>query len=125
MSRARAVSALADSGRSLKPGKQTGEEFIEYDQGRTLTLRFEGGVLSSIRFELVDFIPDVKKAFVEQRGSLAQRFGRPEVKSEGRTLIFERRDQTIFAVISTDPKSSFGEKGLGFLVVRYFLPPPE
>ena len=89
-----------------------------------MTLLFTRDRLASVRFEFVDFVPEVKAAFVEQRKALRHNYGLPVVRGKGTTLIYDRPDFNIFAVLSTSPSDDFGKKGLGFFVVRYFVPPP-
>ncbi|HUF19019.1 MAG TPA: hypothetical protein VMS12_13320 [Thermoanaerobaculia bacterium] len=123
MSRAATVGVLDARGWKVKKGKGEDDLIVEYDEIRTLTLAFSKGKLTSIRFELVDFVPQIHKAFEEQKTTLARRFGKPTIKS-GNTLIYDSQTPNIFAVVSSDPSTEFGKRGLGFLVVRYFEPPP-
>ncbi|MEO8215878.1 MAG: hypothetical protein ABI718_02235 [Acidobacteriota bacterium] len=124
MAQSQVTAKLAEQGWSLHKGKIENEHFIEYDQGKTVTLVFSQDKLSSARFEFVDFVPEVKAAFAEQRKSLRHNYGLPLVRGNGNTLIYDLPDVSIFAVLSTNPKDEFGKKGLGFFVVRYFVSPP-
>lgn len=124
MTRAAAVSVLDNRGWNVKKGKGEDDLIVEYDETRTLTLAFSKGKLASIRFELVDFVPQIHRAFEEQKKTLAKRFGKPTVVAAGNTLIYDRQTPNVFAVVSSDPSTEFGKRGLGFLVVRYFEPPP-
>lgn len=123
MTRSEASETLRSSGLKTAEGK-AGDLIVEYDDTRTVTLAFQSGRLSSVRFELVDFVPAVSKAFHEQKATLKKRFGPPTVKASDKTLIYDRTKPNVFAVLSTDPSTEFGKRGLGFLVVRYFEPPP-
>ena len=123
MRKSEAVAILRDGGLKPTEGK-AGDLVVEYDETRTVTLAFQNGKLSSARFELVDFVPAVTRAFAEQKLTLEKRFGPATVRPSEKTLIYDRRNPNVFAVLSTDPATEFGKRGLGFLVVRYFEPPP-
>ena len=123
MSRGDAVERLRVGGLATKPGKRGDELFVEFDQGKTLTLSFRRGNVSSIRFELVAFPNEIREAFVEKKKALREQLGPPVER--GTTLIYDQTKPNVMAVMSIDPKSSFGRQGLGFFVVRYFEPPPE
>jgi hypothetical protein len=123
MSREAAVERLRADGWPAKPGKAGDDLLVEFDQGRTLTLAFRRGRVTSIRFELVAFAPEVRAAFAEKKKTLRSELGR--AKERGSTLIYEKTNPQVMAVLSTDPTTSFGKQGLGFFVVRYFEPPPE
>lgn len=123
MTRGAATDRLRADGWKSKPGKAGDDLLVEFDEGRTLTLAFQGGKLTSIRFELIGFAPEVRAAFDEKKRDLKKAHG-PAIE-RGTTLIYEKTDPQIMAVLSTDPKTSFGRQGLGFFVVRYFAPPPE
>jgi hypothetical protein len=122
MTRAAAVERLHADGWKTKPGKAGNDLLVEFDEGRTLTLAFRGDRLVSIRFELIGFAPEVRRAFGEMRKTLSAQLGPP--MERGTTLIYDKSTPNVMAVLSTDPKTSFGKQGLGFFVVRYFEPPP-
>lgn len=123
MARSAAVERLNADGWKTKPGKAGGDLQVEFDEGRTLTLAFDRGKVSSIRFELIGFVPEVRAAFDEKKKDLKQSLGPATVR--GTTLIYDKTNPQVMAVLSTDPTTSFGKQGLGFFVVRYFAPPPE
>jgi hypothetical protein len=124
MSQEDARKALARMGQKTKPGKEKGHLIVEYDEKKTLTLAFRHDRLQSVRFELVDFVPEVRTAYVESEKRLRQREGKPTRSFPATTMFFYEKSakQHIHVVMSTDPASSFGRQGLGFLVVRYFNP---
>lgn len=124
MPREKAVATLESAGWEAKPGKAENHLIVEYDNGRTVTLAFEKNRLQSIRFEYVAFIPELKTAFQEQQTFLENRLG-PAKKLSPTILAYDRQVPSVFLVLSTDAKSSFGRQGVGFLVVRYFEPPAE
>lgn len=124
MSREKAVASLKSGGWAPQPGKKENHLVVEYDSGRTVTLAFERDRLHSIRFEFVAFIPELKEAFKEQKKFLETRLG-PAKKLSPTAFAYDERVPSVFVVLSTDLKSSFGKQGVGFLVVRYFDPPAE
>jgi hypothetical protein len=125
MPRSKVVDQLGSSGWKPHPGKAPNHIVVEVDQAKTLTLEFDNDLLRSARFELFDFFPDVKAAFREQSAALRKRFGVPKrgVPSKS-VLIYDKVHPNIIVVISTDPHTSAGRQGLGFLTVRYFEPTP-
>jgi hypothetical protein len=125
MTESQARGVLREGGWSPKKGKQTNHMIVEYGDKRTITLVFGHHRLDSIRFELVDFLPEVKSAFVEERKRLKETLGPPNPISPRNTLIYDGRTPNIFAVLSTTTKTEMGRQGLGFLAVRYFVPPAK
>lgn len=123
MEKSAVASQLEGSGWSTREGKEPNHLIVEYDENRTITLMFEGERLDSIRFELVDFIPQLQQAFDEQRESLQKRLGEPDRTTDD-ILMYEKTDPNVFVVKSARPDSSFGRQGVGFLTVRYFTPAP-
>jgi hypothetical protein len=102
---------------------KNGDLQIKYDEKRTITMTFQKERLHSLRFELVDFLPEVKQAFGEREQFLIKHYGKPRKKAGDTTLLeFNHVMPNIHLVVSTDRTSSFGVQGLGFLVVRYFDP---
>lgn len=124
MTREKAVASLKTAGWETHPGKQDNHLVVEYDAGRSVTLAFEKGRLRSIRFEFVSFIPELNAAFQEQKKFLETRLGPAKKLSPG-ILAYDKQVPSVFVVLSTDQKTSFGQQGVGFLVVRYFEPPAE
>jgi len=124
MAEPKAMQALRSRGWKVKRGKAKNDWIVEYEQTRTVTLAFEKGRLTSARFELVDFVPEVRAAFNERKTFLKQRYGNPPVsRAKGTALLYDKKSPNIMAVVSTDHRTGFGKKGLGFFVVRYFEPP--
>jgi len=119
MSETEAVRGLEKAGWRTRKGNEAGHLIVDYDESKTMTLTFEAKVLTSIRFELVDFIPEVRKAFSQQRIGLVSRFGEPDRDTE-ELLIYEDLSPKVYVVLSTNRDSSFGRQGLGFLSIRYF-----
>ncbi len=96
---------------------------MKYDEKRTVTLTFSREKLHSIRFELVDFLPEVEKAYAEREQFLVRQYGKPRrITGPTALLQFEKVMPNVHLVRSTDPSSSFGVQGLGFVIVRYFDP---
>lgn len=125
MSESKALKTLRDSGWTVKRGKGGRDWIVEYEETRTVTLVFNKGRLTSARFALVDFPPEVRAAFNERKSILKKAHGEPSIsRARGTTLLYDRKSPNIMAVISTDARTEFGKKGLAFFVVRYFEPPP-
>ncbi len=126
MTRVAAVRELERRGHSTEPGKEPEHVIVRLGERRTVTLAFEGDVLRSIRFELVGFMPEIRSAFREAKTSLEKKHGAPS-RTVGHPPIlqYEATSPKIYVVAATDPGTSFGKQGLGFLVIRYFEPPPE
>ncbi|HSP13801.1 MAG TPA: hypothetical protein VLV78_03500 [Thermoanaerobaculia bacterium] len=123
MPRADAVKALLDSGWSVKPGRNNDEVVIDYADDKSLTLEFHGERLRSIRFELFAILPEIRNAFTEQKEFLRKEHGAPKstVKSSS-IVLYDDRLPNIMVVLSADPKSDYGKKGVGYLAVRYYDP---
>lgn len=117
------LQSLHASGWIAKEDKVRKQFYVEYSEGKTLTLSFARKKLQSLRFEYVDFLPSVKSSFVEQQEELATRFGKPRLlKLTSSVLIYDHVRPNIFVVLSAKPTSDIGKQGLGYLVVRYFDP---
>ena len=108
---------------SAKKGNEPNHLIVAYGEKRTVTLVFNGDRLDSARFELVDFVPDVKTAYQEERSTLRQSLGAHSPLSPANTLIYDSGNPNVFVVMSLGPKTEMGRQGLGFLVVRYFFLP--
>jgi hypothetical protein len=122
MRRSKVVAVLEGGGWKPRPGKAANHLVVEYGEERSITLEFERDHLRSIRFELFDFIPAIKSSFAEQSADLERRYGPARRKAAG-ILLYEERRPNIMVVMSTDPRTTAGRRGLGFLTVRYFEPP--
>jgi len=123
MSKTDALERLASDGWKVEKGKEKEQCIVHYTESKSVTLAFHEGRLDSIRFEFVDFLPQVKKAFGEQKEILAEKFGKARTPKDS-ILIYDETSPNVMVVLSTDHDSKFGKQGLGFLVVRYFAPPP-
>jgi hypothetical protein len=104
-----------------KQGKDANELVVDYSGERALTLEFKSDRLHSIRFELFAFIPEVRKAFDEEKQRLRETLGEPR-KSTKSVLIYDRKLPNVMVVLADDLKSSQGKQGFGMLAVRYFDP---
>jgi len=123
MGQAETLKSLRDNGWKAKEAKDKGQFYVEYDEGKTLTLTFAKKKLQSLRFEYVDFLPSVRSSFTEQKEILADRFGKPrDLKLSPSVLIYDRTRPNVFVVLSGKSTSDIGKQGLGYLVVRYFEP---
>jgi hypothetical protein len=114
--------------RGLKPkeGKVPEHLIVQLSEVRSVTLAFsEDDVLQSARFELIGFVPEIPPALKEIEKKLIGKFGQPDLRiARPTTLGFEKTRPNVYVTASTDPNTEFGKQGLGFLVVRYFAPPP-
>jgi hypothetical protein len=119
MSRAEAVRALQKW--NPKPGKDENEIVVDYTGEKALTLEFRKNRLHSIRFELFAFLPEVRKAFDEEKQRLHESLGEPR-KATKAILIYDRQLPNVMVVLSDDTKSQQGKQGIGMLAVRYYDP---
>ena len=119
MTRAQAMAALEKW--SPKPGKDANEVVVDYTDERALTLQFSKDRLTSVRFELFVFLPDIRPAFEEERARLAEARGKPR-KATKSILIYDNALPNVMVVAADDPKSEQGKKGIGVLAVRYYDP---
>ena len=123
MPRAEATKELEKSGWTPKPGRDPHQIVVEYGEEQALTLEFHRDRLHSIRFELFTFMPDAEKVFAEQRSYLRKKFGAPSKRVQSKTIVlYDHTLPNVMAVLSADPKSENGKKGLALLVVRYYDP---
>ena len=119
MTRAEAMTALEKW--APKPGKDADEVIVDYSDERALTLQFRKERLTSVRFELFVFLPDIRLAFEEERTRLAESRGKPR-KATKSILIYDNALPNVMVVATDDPKSEQGKKGIGVLAVRYYDP---
>ena len=119
MTRAEAMAALEKW--APKPGKDADEVVVDYSDERALTLQFRKGRLTSVRFELFVFLPDIRPAFEEERARLAESRGKPR-KATKSILIYDNALPNVMVVAADDPKSQQGKQGIGVLAVRYYDP---
>ena len=119
MTRAEAMTALEKW--APKPGKDADEVIVDYSDERALTLQFRKERLTSVRFELFVFLPDIRLAFEEERVRLGESRGKPR-KATKSILIYDNALPNVMVVATDDPKSEQGKKGIGVLAVRYYDP---
>ena len=123
MSRGDALKTLLDSGWTIKPGRDADEKIVDCAEDRALTLEYKDDRLRSVRFELFGMIPEVRKAFTEQKEMLEKEHGAPKKAGKSKSIIvYDDRLPNIMVVLSDDPESEYGKKGVGFLAVRYYDP---
>ena len=97
---------------------------IDYGDDKEVTLQFHRNRLRSIRFELFVFLPDARTAFAEERDFLRETLGAPKKLKSKSVVLYDGVLPNVMVVLSADPKSANGSKGLGILVVRYYDPLP-
>ena len=122
MKRSDAEKTLRDAGWNLKPGKDKNEAVVDYSDDKSMTLEFGRDRLRSVRFELFAPIPDIRAAFAEQRSLLKKEHGVPKHLKSDSVVVYDNRLPNIMVVLSDNPKSDYGKKGFGYLVVRYYDP---
>ncbi|HEX6642963.1 MAG TPA: hypothetical protein VF215_17735 [Thermoanaerobaculia bacterium] len=104
-----------------KPGKDADEVVIDYSDDKALTLQFRNNRLTSVRFELFVFLPEIRLAFEEERARLAEARGKPR-KATKSILIYDDALPNVMVVAADNPKSQQGKQGIGVLAVRYYDP---
>jgi hypothetical protein len=119
MSRADALTALEKW--APKRGKDANEMVVDYADDKALTLQFSKDRLTSVRFELFVFLPEIRLAFEEERARLAESRGKPR-KATKSILIYDNALPNVMVVAADDPKSQQGKQGIGILAVRYYDP---
>ena len=124
MSRVDAVKTLHDGGWKTQKGDGPNQLIVDYSGTQSLTLDFHRERLRSIRFELFTIINQIGKAFDEEKAYLHKAFGDPKPLRSKAMLVYDSMLPNVMAVVSNDPKSENGKKGLGVLVVRYYDPLP-
>ena len=122
MSRAETLQKL--EGWNPKKGDNDNQLVIDYGDDKEVTLQFHKDRLRSIRFELFVFLPDAKTAFAEEKAFLRETLGPPKKLKSKSVLLYNDTLPNVMVVLSADPKSANGSKGLGILVVRYYDPLP-
>jgi hypothetical protein len=104
-----------------KPVTAGDEATFDYSDARGITLQFRHDRLHAVRFEFFAFLQEVRAAFLEEKAYLHRALGPPKTETSS-IVIYSDRLPNIMAVLSADPKSEQGRKGIGMLVVRYFDP---
>jgi hypothetical protein len=119
MQRSEAMNALKKW--NPKRGKDADEIVVDYGGDKALTLEFQNDRLRAVRFELFTLLPQIRTAFDEERAYLKESRGEPRKASQS-VLVYDHVLPNILVVVSDDPKSEHGKKGLGMLAVRYYDP---
>jgi len=122
MPRQEAMHALQSNGWKAKSGDDAKQLIVDYTDDKTITLAFEHGRLHSIRFELFLILHDAKSAWTEETTYLRATFGEPKKLKSKSIVLYDNALPNIMAVLSNDPKSAQGQKGVGMVVVRYYDP---
>jgi hypothetical protein len=104
-----------------KYGKDKNEIVIDYAGDKALTLEMKNDRLRSVRFELFVLLPEIRKAFDEEKTYLRSARGTPR-KSTPAVLIYDDALPNVMVVVKDDPKSEQARKGVGVLAVRYYDP---
>jgi hypothetical protein len=122
LTRAETLKRLAEGGWKTKAGKNKTELVVDYGDADSFTLQFRKERLKAVRFEHFAFLQDARAAFEEETGYLRSAFGAPKKMKTKSIVVYDRVLPNVMVVLSADPKSENGQKGLGLLVVRYFDP---
>jgi hypothetical protein len=122
MSRSDAVKKIQEGGFKTQKGDHPDQLIVDYSGTQSLTLDFHKDRLRSIRFELFTIISQIGGAFEEEKSYLKKTFGEPKKISSKTILVYDSTLPNVMAVVSNDPKSETGKKGVGVLVVRYYDP---
>jgi hypothetical protein len=104
-----------------KTGKDKNELIIDYSDDKSLTLDFRKDRLTSIRFELFTYLNGIRGAFDEERQYLRETHGDPRMATKS-ILVYDNTLPNVMVVVTDDPKTDQGKKGLGVLAVRYYDP---
>jgi hypothetical protein len=119
MTRTDALGVIKESGWEIEDrGDQVN---VDYDGNKALTLEFQRDRLRGVRFELYALIPEIQKAFDEERAFLKDKLGEPK-KAVRSLVLYDSTLPNIMMVASTETNTDNGRKGIGRLVVRYFDP---
>lgn len=120
MTRAEALAEVKESGWGIDDrGDQVN---VDYDGNKALTLEFNKGRLRAVRFELFALIPEIVKAFDEERAFLKKKLGDPKKVRSQSIVLYDSTLPNIMMVASTETNTENGRKGIGRLVIRYFDP---
>ena len=122
MPRAEAMRALESNGWTAKKGAVPDHVIVDYADDKTLTLAFERNRLKSARFELFVILHDAQKVFAEETAYLRATFGEPKKLKSKSVILYDNALPNVMAVLSNDPRSEQGQKGVGMVVVRYYDP---
>lgn len=103
------------------PKVKEDEATFDYSDTRGVTLQFHHDRLHAIRFEYFGFLHEARAAFGEEKSYLQSAFG-PAKKATPALVIYDDRLPNVMAILSADPNSEQGKKGIGMVVVRYYDP---
>ena len=117
MSRTDALKAVA----IFNPTITNDEASFDYNDSEGVTLQFRRDRLHAVRFEFFAFLQDARAAFQEEKAWLQTTFGPPK-KHASKLVVYDDRLPNVMAVLTDDPNSEQGKKGIGMLVVRYYDP---
>ena len=119
MSRADSLKAIE----AFKPEVTADTATFDYSDARTVTLQFRNDRLHTLRFELFGFLHEARAAFDEEKGYLLASMGPPPRAGQSKSIVlYDDRLPNVIVVLSADPKSEQGQKGIGMLAVRYYDP---
>jgi hypothetical protein len=125
MSRTAALAELETSGWKTKNGADGNHVDVDYADDKAVTLEFNHDRLHALRFQLFAILPESHDAFEEEKSYLRKTLGQPRSNIKSKTIVlYDHTLPNVMVVLSADPKSETGQKGLGLLVVRYFDPVP-
>jgi hypothetical protein len=122
MPRGDALQTLQSNGWKANGGGDAKQIVVDYADDKTITLAFERGRLHSVRFELFVILHDAKSAWAEETAYLRATFGEPKKLKSKTVVLYDSLLPNIMAVLSNDPKSEQGQRGVGMVVVRYYDP---
>jgi len=122
MPREEVLQTLQSNGWKANGGGDAKQSVVDYADDKTITLGFEHGRLHSVRFELFVILHDAKSAWAEETAYLRATFGEPKKLKSKTIVLYDNALPNIMAVLSNDPKSDQGQKGVGMVVVRYYDP---
>lgn len=123
MSRAEAIRSLEESGWKPKKGKDSNQLVVDYSDAKAVRLDFRRGKLKSLRFELFTVLPQIRAAYDEHRAFLLKTMGEPKRSIKSKSIVvYDAKTPNVMMIVSDDPRSANGRKGVGLLVVRYFEP---
>ena len=122
MPRQDAMQTLQSNGWKANSGGDAKQVVVDYAEDKTITLAFENGRLHSVRFEMFVILHDAKSAWAEETAYLRTTFGEPKKLKSKTIVLYDNALPNIMAVLSNDPKSEQGQKGVGMVVVRYYDP---
>lgn len=122
MSRADSLREIESSGWKVR-GESTGDQVVvEYAEDKSITLDFQKDRLTAIRFELYAILPEAHQAFAQEKALLKSLYGEPKKLRSRSVIVYDNILPNVMVVLSADPTSEHGKRGIGHLVVRYYDP---